>query len=78
MTSKATRVVHEYRPYLLVHGDDGAVERAYGPFTPGTEPSLDECTPDRQVSGDLVSTLVDLIPRSPELPASDDTLAGSG
>src|SRR5215211_8876 len=77
MHSKAVRVIHENRPYLVVRGDGGSVEHAYGPFTPGTEPSLADCTPDREVSGELVGTLVQLLPASPPIPPEEDTLAGS-
>jgi hypothetical protein len=78
MHPDATRVVHENQPYLVLRGEDGNVKRAYGPFTPGTEPSLAACTPDMEVtSAALLAMLRELLPISPELPASEDTLAGS-
>jgi hypothetical protein len=78
MHPEATRVVYDNKPYLVLRGEDGGVERAYGPFTPGTEPSLSACTPDTEVrSAALLGTLRQLLPISPELPASEDTLAGS-
>lgn len=76
MRSPAVRVIHENLPYLVVRRDDGAVDRAYGPFTPGTEPSLEDATPDREVGPDLLAELVELVPRSPTLPPHEDTLAG--
>lgn len=78
MHDQATRVVYENQPYIVVRGADGSGERAYGPFTPGTEPNLAECGPDTEVHDrGLRMTLVELLPLSPELPASEDTLAGS-
>ena len=72
------RVVYDNQPYLVVRGEDGSVERAYGPFAPGTEPNLSECTPDTEVhSQALLATLTDLLPISPTLPPHEDTLAGS-
>ena len=77
MRSQFQRVVYDNEPYLVVVADDGALERAYGPFTPGTEPNLDDCTDDMRVaSGSLLASLEDLLPRSPELPSNEDTLAG--
>jgi hypothetical protein len=78
MHPDATRVVYDNQPYLVLLGEGGEVERAYGPFTPGTEPSLATCTPDMEVrSQGLLRVLRELLPISPELPASEDTLAGS-
>jgi hypothetical protein len=78
MHSDATRVVYDNQPYLVLRSEDGNVERAYGPFTPGTEPSLAACTPDMEVrSAALLGILRELLPISPDLPASEDTLAGS-
>jgi hypothetical protein len=78
MHPRAIRVVYDNLPYLIVRGEDGDVERAYGPFTPGTEPSLAECTSDMEVRDrSLLATLRDLLPISPELPTHEDTLAGS-
>ena len=78
MHPEASRVVYNDQPYLVLPGENGAVEHAYGPFPPGTEPSLGECTPDTEVhERALLATLQDLLPVSPKLPAHEDTLAGS-
>ena len=78
MHPEASRVVYHDQPYLVVLREDGSVEHAYGPFTPGTEPSLRECTPDIEAHEPaLLAALEDLLPESPKLPASEDTLAGS-
>ena len=78
MHSNATRVVYNDQPYLVIQREDGSVARACGPFTPGTEPSLAECTPENEVNDKaLLATLGDLLEISPSLPASEDTLAGS-
>lgn len=70
------RVVHENQPYLVTRNDDGSVDRAYGPFSPGIEPALGECNPDNEVSSEaLLATLRDLVPISPELPFSEDNLS---
>ncbi len=77
MRSEFQRVVYESEPYLVVVQDDGSLARAYGPFTPGTEPNLDDCTDAMRVtSADLLDTLEALLPRSPELPSHEGTLAG--
>jgi hypothetical protein len=49
MHGEAVRVVYRFQPYLVVPRADGALERAYGPFAPGTEPSLAECGPEIEV-----------------------------
>ena len=78
MHAEAIRVISDNQPYLVIPAEDGSVERAYGPFTPGTEPSLAECTSDMEVRGqEVLATLGGLIPISPELPTHEDTLAGS-
>lgn len=78
MHPEATRVVYNNQPYLIVRGEDRDAARAYGPFTPGTEPSLAECTSDMEVrDGALLAVLQDLLSISPELPTHEDTLAGS-
>jgi hypothetical protein len=72
----ATRVIFENQPYLLVTED--GIERAFGPFTPGTEPSLAECHPETEVfDPELKRLLHGLKPVSPDLPNSSDTLAGT-
>jgi hypothetical protein len=77
MDPQPVRVIFENLPYLVVPGHEGAGERAYGPFTPGTEPSLAECGPDSQVHDpELLRVLGALASQSPELPTHEDTLAG--
>ena len=77
MHPPATRVIYRNVPYLLELDADGAVVAAFGPFTPGTEPSLDECGPDTQVrDAALIARLARRVPTSPDLPAADDSLAG--
>lgn len=73
----ATRVVYRNQPYLVESSADGSVVAAFGPFTPGTEPSLVECRADNQVQdAELLDRLTSLVPISPDLPAAADTLAG--
>jgi hypothetical protein len=77
MHPPATRVVYRNQPYLLELSADGSVVAAFGPFTPGTEPSLAECSTDTRVQdAELVERLTRLVPISPDLPAAEDTLAG--
>ena len=77
MHAPATRVVYRNQPYLLALTADDSVLAAFGPFTPGTEPSLAECSPDTLVKdADLLDRLMRLVPISPDLPAAEDTLAG--
>lgn len=77
MRTDFSRVVYDNQPYLVVRHEDGSIDRAYGPFTPGTEPNLDGCTDDMRVdSGALLATLEGLLPISPQLPSNEDTLAG--
>lgn len=77
MHPPASRVIYRDLPYLLELNDDGSVVAAFGPFAPGTEPSLTECSPDTQVNdADLLDHLTRLVPISPDLPPAEDTLAG--
>lgn len=77
MRPELVRVVYDNQPYLVVRQDDGSLERAYGPFTPGTEPNLSDCTDEmRAADQSLLASLEDLLPISPELPSNEDTLAG--
>jgi hypothetical protein len=77
MRPDALRVVYDSRPYLVTRGQNGSLDRAYGPFTPGTEPSFAEVDPDSQVRDPAVlAALEDLLPISPMLPSGEDTLAG--
>ena len=78
MRPDLVRVVYDNQPYIVVREGDGSLDRAYGPFTPGTEPNLADCTDEMQVDeGSLLAALSDLMPISPELPSHEDTLAGS-
>ena len=77
MHPHATRVIYRDQPYLLELNADGSVAAAFGPFSPGTEPNLGECSVENQVhDAELLDHLTRLVPVSPDLPASDDTLAG--
>jgi hypothetical protein len=77
MHPPANRVVYRHQPYLLELNADGSLAAAFGPFTPGTEPSLAECSAVNQVrDAALVDTLTRLLPISPNLPPAEDTLAG--
>jgi hypothetical protein len=78
MRPEFIRVVYDNQPYLVIRDEDGSLSRAYGPFTPGTEPNLADCSDEMRVeSGSLLATLAELMPISPPLPSHDDTLAGS-
>ena len=71
------RVVFDNLPYLVVRAEDGRIERAYGPYAPGTEPNLADAAPASEVTDpDLLGTLEGLLPLSPELPGAESTLAG--
>ncbi len=77
MHPSATRVVYRVQPYLLELSTDGSVVAGFGPFTPGTEPSLAECTADTQVQdAEILDRLTRLLRISPDLPAAEDSLAG--
>ena len=77
MHPPATRVIYQDQPYLVELNPDGSVVAAFGPFAPGTEPSLAECSVERQVKhADVLHQLARLVPISPDLPAAKDTLAG--
>ena len=77
MLPEPVRVVYDNRPYLVMLAEDGSLERAYGPFTPGTEPNVAECSDETQVrSESLLAAIGELVPISPSLPSGNDTLAG--
>ena len=77
MTARPVRVVFDYRPYLVTRRDDGSLAQAYGPFAPGTEPAMAECSADNEVRSSATRDALELLmPRSPELPVGGDTLAG--
>lgn len=76
MHPEAVRVVFESQPYLVIRASDGSLERAYGPFAPGTEPSLDGCSDENRIHDPtLLAALHDLLPISPVVPPNKDTLA---
>ena len=76
MHGPASRVVFDNMPYLVELDEHGSISRAFGPFTPGTEPSLAECGDANRVrDAELLATLASLLPLSPDIPAADDTLA---
>ena len=76
MDPHAVRVVYDNLPYLVMRGEDGSLARAHGPFAPGTEPNLADCTSQNQVTSDsLLATLQDLLPISPTVPSNKDSLA---
>jgi hypothetical protein len=71
----ATRVVHDDLPYVVVDDERGE-STVYGPFDPGTEPSLAECTSDHRVTDQRVrDQVMALRPVSPEIPAHASSLA---
>jgi hypothetical protein len=77
MRPAPTRIVLDNRPYLVTRHEDGSLDRAFGPFTPGAEPNLESCTPKNEVhDSDTRASLEALLGISPSLPASDDSLAG--
>ena len=77
MSEAAARVVYNNLPYLVIRDADGSLVRAHGPFTPGTEPNLLECNDRNRVeSDDLLVELDQLLPVSPTIPPSLNTLAG--
>jgi hypothetical protein len=78
MRPDLVRVVYDNLPYIVVREEEGSLDRAYGPFTPGAEPNLADCTVEMRVEdGSLLAALSDLMPISPPLPSHEDTLAGS-
>jgi hypothetical protein len=77
MRQETVRVVFDNRPYLVVMREDGSLDRAFGPFDPGTEPNLAEGDDTSAVTSQaLLAELEQLLPVSPSLPASRNTLAG--
>jgi hypothetical protein len=78
MTSDVVRVIYDNMPYLVTRNDDGSLAGAHGPFMPGTEPNLASCSVANEVrSANLLASLEDLLPISPAIPPSADTLADS-
>lgn len=77
MRQGTVRVVFDNRPYLVAMREDGSLDRAFGPFDPGTEPNLAEGDGGNEVTSQaLLADLERLLPVSPSLPANGDTLAG--
>lgn len=77
MHPPASRVIYQDQPYLLELNGDGSVAAAFGPFAPGTEPSLAQCSADNQVKdAELLDRIARALPTSPDLPPGDDSLAG--
>lgn len=71
----AARIVYNDVPYLVVDEDRGE-PAVFGPFDPGTEPSLDACLPDRRVTDrELAQRVIELRPISPAIPAHASSLA---
>ena len=78
ISARPIRVVFDNRPYLVTRHPDGSLERAYGPFAPGTEPSMAECGQANEVrTTATLDALRLLMPISPELAPGSDTLAHS-
>ena len=76
MHPTTVRVVLDSQPYLLVLDADGSPQRAHGPFSPGTEPGLSQCTDENEVRDpEVVKRLASLVPQSPTLPPTKDTMA---
>ncbi|HVM24961.1 MAG TPA: hypothetical protein VM253_06145 [Candidatus Limnocylindrales bacterium] len=76
MHEPTARVVYQNQPYLVILDDERAVRRAHGPFTIGAEPHLADCTVENEVRDTaLLETLGGLVPLSPTLPETKDTLA---
>lgn len=76
MRQQTARVVFDNRPYLVAMREDGSLDRAFGPFDPGTEPNLAEGGDANAVNSQaLLAELEHLLPVSPSLPANRDTLA---
>ena len=72
--TRPIRVVFDNRPYLVTRDVDGGLDRAFGPFAPGTEPSLADCKATTEVSSSATRNALELLlPVSPEVPS--DTLA---
>jgi hypothetical protein len=71
----AKRVVYQSRPYLLRHHE--GEEKVYGPFEPGSEPTLAMATADREVEDPtLISEVRRLAAVSPPLPFNAEGQAG--
>lgn len=77
MRPRATRVVYDGHPYLVIDRDGSDPPAIHGPFQPGTEPALEQCSQQNLVTDERVARAVlSLRPRSPDLPTHTDTLAG--
>ena len=62
------RVVFDNRPYLVIRDEHGALERAFGPFAPGTEPAIADCDAANEVHSSATRNALELLmPISPEV-----------
>lgn len=74
--TREVRVVLDNRPYLIYTAADGTLDHAHGPFSPGTEPSLGDCTDENEVlDAEVLDALATLMPISPTLRHSQESLA---
>lgn len=74
--AREVRVVLDNQPYLVYTRADGTLDHAHGPFMPGTEPSLEQCTDENEVrDATTLDALVKLMPISPTLRPAQDSLA---
>jgi len=74
--ASAARIVYNDIPYLVVDEPNGRPPTVFGPFDPGTEPSLIECTADRRVTDQqLIDRVIGLRPISPDIPPHASSLA---
>jgi hypothetical protein len=70
----ARRVIHDFKPYLVMYGVGGDRE-VFGPFAPGTEPSLEACADANRVADPtLAEAILGLASGSPELRPAQDHL----
>jgi len=70
------RVVYDNQPYLVYTDADGRLDHAHGPFVPGTEPSVEECTDENEVRDpETLAALAKLVAISPTLRPSQSSLA---
>ena len=62
------RVVFDNRPYLVIRDAAGTLDRAFGPFAPGTEPGMDDCDAANEVRSSATRDALELLmPISPEV-----------
>ena len=69
---------HQEPPYLLKVKADGNVVSALGLFAPATEPCFAECSDHTRVHVvEVLDRFTGRVPIGPDLPASEDTPAGT-